>query len=365
MTSKHFTGVGSRQTPVKVLHLMVRLGRTATDLGYKLRSGDAPGSDRAFYYGAKLSKNYKECLPEIYIVEDGFRGRRTDGEEFYDVSSFSNKDKARELAKETRGNFHGLKELGIELHTRNTYQVLGKDLDNVSDIIFSYCKLDRNNKPTGGTATAIKLANKVGVPINKNLYLDEDYQWCVEWLAEHESHEPYEKIDWSQILDTKLDYDPGKDGVDHINIYSKSRSELGRLLSNWSETMFIHPELGMFKTMEGFYAFLATEMKYDYLRMVNGYEAKMKLKELTREQKRGYIDELQRALTYKFEQSPRIQELMWEYKDLPITHYYWYGEIGNNPRIIPNSGDTWLEDGWNRIKQNYISKRTLELEKEN
>lgn len=363
---KYFAGVGSRETPKNIMELMIRLGRTATDLGYKFRSGDAYNADKAFWYGVQQSKKFEDIGAEIIIIEDGFRGRTTDEKIFYDYSKLSQdiKDQCMEIAKGVRGSFHGLNEMGIALHSRNVVQIKGLDLKSNVDILFLYAPLNRNGRVKGGTATAHDLAVKEEVPVIKNLYIDEDYQWCVEWLAEHESYESYNDIDWKQIVNAKLDWNPAMDGIDHINIYSKSQSELGRLLSNWAETMFVHPELGLFKTMEGFFAYLATGQKYDYLRTVSGFEAKKVLKDLPRVAKRGFEDELQRALTYKFEQSPRIQELLRKHKNLPITHYYWYGQLGNNPRIVPNEGDTWLEDGWNRIRNNFIINETLKVTEE-
>jgi hypothetical protein len=35
--------------------------------------------------------------------------------------------------------------------------------------------------------------------------------------------------------------DPTTDGIDHINIYSKGYTKLGRLLSNFTKSEFTHP----------------------------------------------------------------------------------------------------------------------------
>ena len=36
----------------------------------------------------------------------------------------------------------------------------------------------------------------------------------------------------------KNDFKPENDGIDHINVFSKSRSKLGRMLSNFAHTPF-------------------------------------------------------------------------------------------------------------------------------
>jgi hypothetical protein len=46
---------------------------------------------------------------------------------------------------------------------------------------------------------------------------------------------------------------PEEDGVTHINIYSKGKTELGRWLTNFSYSPFNHPEYGKFLSMEGFW----------------------------------------------------------------------------------------------------------------
>ena len=43
--------------------------------------------------------------------------------------------------------------------------------------------------------------------------------------------------------------DPKLDGIEHINIYSKGKTELGRLLTNFAQTPFIHPEYGRFESV--------------------------------------------------------------------------------------------------------------------
>lgn len=39
-------------------------------------------------------------------------------------------------------------------------------------------------------------------------------------------------------------YTPDNDGITHINLYSKSRTVLGRQLSNFAHSPFKHPKYG-------------------------------------------------------------------------------------------------------------------------
>lgn len=55
-------------------------------------------------------------------------------------------------------------------------------------------------------------------------------------------------------------WNPDEDGVTHINIYSKGKTELGRWLTNFSYSPFNHPEYGKFLSMEGFWCWVSTGM---------------------------------------------------------------------------------------------------------
>ncbi|AIX13015.1 hypothetical protein NW77_007 [Erwinia phage phiEa2809] len=67
------------------------------------------------------------------------------------------------------------------------------------------------------------------------------------------------------------DLTPQKEGQTHYNIYSQSRTELGRFLSHFQH----HPmetEDGQFDSLEGYWYWLYT--KDDRLRYLSGYDAK-------------------------------------------------------------------------------------------
>jgi hypothetical protein len=67
---------------------------------------------------------------------------------------------------------------------------------------------------------------------------------------------------------------PNNDGIDHINIYSRSGCQLGFFLSHFSKTPFVHPDYGNFESMEGFWYFAKTGFQHNYLRGLYGNEAK-------------------------------------------------------------------------------------------
>src|SRR6267142_491835 len=112
------------------------------------------------------------------------------------------------------------------------------------------------------------------------------------------------------------------DGIDHINVYSKGRTRLGRLLSNFAWTPFDHPEYGYFKTVEGFWYWIITGK--DEFRYLPGYKCKEKGKKEINIREYPNKEELKIAYKYKLQFNPEIYDLLKENK-LPFEHYYVYG----------------------------------------
>jgi hypothetical protein len=69
--------------------------------------------------------------------------------------------------------------------------------------------------------------------------------------------------------------DPELDGVAYVNVYSKGRTELGRLLTNFAFAPFKHPRYGHFAGLEAFWYWLSTGRQHDKLRRLYGASAKM------------------------------------------------------------------------------------------
>lgn len=148
-----YTGVGSRNTPEKVLVEMRKLAKELEDKGYTLRTGDAKKADEAFRTSV-VDKNKKE----VYTAKDA-------------------NDTTRKIAKEIHPNPSSLSEDILNLQARNTNQVFGKNLDIPSDFLIAWTpngetKAEdrvyfgyKNPKNTGGTGQAIALASMKGIPV--------------------------------------------------------------------------------------------------------------------------------------------------------------------------------------------------------
>lgn len=193
---KYWAGVGSRETPLEILHLMVRLGRTLTDLGFPLSSGDAVGADRAFYRGASLSPRYAEVGSRIYLHKNGYQCRWRDPKQGFLVASDypDTYPRAVQMASQARGGFYGLGPGGIALQTRNVFQIHGHTLQDTIGALYYYgvpVGKPENEKVRGGTNTAVRLGVMANVPQRHNLYFEATRQRAVAFLAKYETQDSY------------------------------------------------------------------------------------------------------------------------------------------------------------------------------
>ena len=154
MTS-FYSGIGSRNTPKDVLLEMEKLAISLELKGYCLRSGGADGADQAFERGVLNSKH-------IYLPWKNFCGNKS--------IRFPPKPKAFEMASEIHPNWNYLKHGAKLLHARNMHQVLGDNLDIPSDFVLCWTpdgaeSESQTSRTTGGTGSAIRLADRIGIPV--------------------------------------------------------------------------------------------------------------------------------------------------------------------------------------------------------
>jgi len=150
---RYYAGIGSRETPPGVEPLIEESAGFLSRFGFVLRSGGAPGADSMFE---------KHCTGEmeIYLPWSKFNDNQ---------SSFilDNMDpdivyKAREIAKKYHPGWSYLSPAAKKLMARNTFQVLGYDLN--TQISFVVC-WTREGKISGGTGQALRIAKDMGIPI--------------------------------------------------------------------------------------------------------------------------------------------------------------------------------------------------------
>jgi hypothetical protein len=155
-----------------------------------------------------------------------------------------------------------------------------------------------------------------------------------------------------------MPYEPHLDGVDHINIYSKSPTKLGRALSNFFHSTFIHPRHGMFHSVEGFYYWLVTGETMHALKELHGFKAKEYGEKFgkTRKIDKRFKAEIQEAIAYKIISNDYIQELLLDPKNqLPFTHYYFYGSKFNPKVYDMSKRDHYLIEACEEIRRNILN----------
>lgn len=153
-----YAGVGSRETPDVVLHLMRDLAWDLVRLGYLLRSGGAPGADTAFEEGALLGGQF----PEVYLPWPGFNDHV--GKVFLSEP----KPAALKMAARYHPNWSRLSQGARKLHARNCHQVLGLKLDDPAEFLVCWTRngsIDGSEPDTGGTGQALRIAADHGVEV--------------------------------------------------------------------------------------------------------------------------------------------------------------------------------------------------------
>lgn len=134
-------------------------------------------------------------------------------------------------------------------------------------------------------------------------------------------------------------FNQSNDGQNHINIYSKGYTELGRFLSNFSLCQII-TEDGPFKSIEGYWYWLGT--RNDTLRKLYGFKTKQVGKTLPTInilEDEVFKTKIRNACWIKIHFSQHYYNLFIQ-STLPFKHYY----VFNNH--IKDAGYKWLIEMW-------------------
>jgi hypothetical protein len=151
---RFYAGVGSRETPPEMLHWMTWAARALAAQGWILRSGHADGADEAFETGA--NGRAEIFLPwRTYNHETPVRGKRFD---FPDAIAYT-------IAEEVHPSWYKLGSGGRALHARNCHIVRGPQLLNSDQFSRFVLCWTEEGKRRGGTATSIRMANKLNIPV--------------------------------------------------------------------------------------------------------------------------------------------------------------------------------------------------------
>jgi len=155
--NKFYAGIGSRETPPGIEPMIEEASGFLGKLGFTLRSGGAPGADSMF-------EKYHKGEMEIYLPWAKFNDNISDL--YLDNMDQTKVSEAREIAREHHPSWSYLSEAAKKLMTRNTFQVLGKDLKTPVSFIVCWTK---GGRIEGGTGQALRIAKRNFIPIF-NLY---------------------------------------------------------------------------------------------------------------------------------------------------------------------------------------------------
>lgn len=133
---------------------------------------------------------------------------------------------------------------------------------------------------------------------------------------------------------------PQEDGITHINVYSKGKTELGRFLTNFAHAPFVHPEDGFFKSVEAYWYWLST--KDDSLRETYGFRAKELGRQLGGKdwlEDENLKTKIKDAIFLKIFSN---KKMLAEFKNssLPFAHYYVYGGV----KVVEPKEGKWIID---------------------
>ena len=143
-------------------------------------------------------------------------------------------------------------------------------------------------------------------------------------------------------------FEPKNDGIDHINVYSKGKTEIGRLLSNFAHTPFVCGGK-KYASVEGFWYYLKTGCRHEHIRNIHGYLAKQEGRKYETVIIDDFESQVLEAIRCKFRQNKELLKQFVETK-LPLAHYYWYGEI-ENPKVYHLPQFQWIINELERIRE--------------
>lgn len=154
---------------------------------------------------------------------------------------------------------------------------------------------------------------------------------------------------------------PEGDGVDHINVYTRGHTALGRSLSNLADIPVDHPTLGRFRTLEGLWFWAATGMTNNMLRVVNGYDARKIGSNMPKVWDDKFQTLIKVGIAAKILGNTELFEtLRTAYTHLPLHHYYCYGK-GDKVKVVVPKGHRWQMETIEQIRSVIIERCLKQL----
>lgn len=148
-------------------------------------------------------------------------------------------------------------------------------------------------------------------------------------------------------------YRPESDGFDHINILAgKAMTVVGKRLSHFAHSPFIHPYYGSFQSMEGFWHYASTGFCHEELRDLIGLRAKQVAQGFRKHWYPEFCEDILAGNYQKIIQDEALANMLVE-SELPLTHYYLFpktDEDGPGLKIVVPRESNWLVPGLESIR---------------
>lgn len=187
----YYAGIGSRETPDDVIAQMQRIGSQLADV-WTVRSGFADGADKAFCFGAEEAGG----AMENYLPWPRFNGAPSTHEDsrFIQPSDIGEAiwQQANVIAEKFHPNWGACSQAARNMHTRNVFQVLGRDLTTHSHMVV--CWTPRGSG-SGGTGQAIRIARGYGIPVF-DLAIEEHKEKLCKFVELQERQNFEDQIPW-------------------------------------------------------------------------------------------------------------------------------------------------------------------------
>jgi hypothetical protein len=156
---------------------MMEIGYRMAALGWCGRSGGADGADMAFETG------YQQYVYEYDLIQAGFEcylpwnifNSLSEDSIHIVTPNLPNYTQAIDIVSHIHPAWDRLTQGARSLHTRNVYQILGRELNKPSQFCFLYAEPKSKTQVKGGTNTAFQLARRHNVE-TFNLYYIEDIE---------------------------------------------------------------------------------------------------------------------------------------------------------------------------------------------
>lgn len=199
MSVRKYAGIGRREVPKFIEHLMYALGYSYAKQGIVLRSGGAAGSDDAFERGALAYCKDNTIAPvsllEIYLPKEYFNGRSVKLPWCYDyrLTGHNNQPLLDKLVNTYHPAPHRLTSWSRPMMERNCMQMLGGQLDNPSDFVI--CYTDDGDANTGGTGFAKKVAGHFNIE-TIDLYYPHNVSKALDFVSRNTPQWLFDKLSY-------------------------------------------------------------------------------------------------------------------------------------------------------------------------